>query len=192
MADLSLKPPKRASSRGLRPGRYGAGRRPSPPTRHNHGVPKSQKARNPRRSPKPQQAPVRPAAITPDAPCPCGRDASYGDCCAPFHQGRAAAPTAERLMRSRYSAFAVGDTGYLLRSWHPATRPGGLELDPAQRWTRLDILGTSGGSAFHDEGTVEFRAHYTLRGRSGSQYEHSRFVRENGAWVYVDALPEVP
>ncbi|MGD3111514.1 YchJ family protein [Streptomyces sp. YGL11-2] len=155
-------------------------------------MPKSQKARNPRRSPKPQQAPVRPAAGTPDAPCPCGRDASYGDCCAPFHQGRAAAPTAERLMRSRYSAFAVGDTGYLLRTWYSATRPGGLELDPVQRWTGLDILGTSGGSAFHDEGTVEFCAHYTLRGRSGSQYEHSRFVRENGAWVYVDALPEVP
>ncbi|GGU49057.1 UPF0225 protein [Streptomyces albospinus] len=153
---------------------------------------KSQKPRNPRRSPKPQQAPARPAAVTPDAPCPCGRAASYGDCCAPFHQGRAAAPTAERLMRSRYSAFAVGDTGYLLRSWHPATRPGSLELDAAQRWTGLDILGTSGGSAFHDEGTVEFRAHYTRRGRSGSQYEHSRFVRENGRWVYVDALPEAP
>lgn len=114
---------------------------------------------------------------------------TYGDCCAAFHRGRATAPTPERLMRSRYSAFAVGDTGYLLRTWHPTTRPAGLDLDPAQRWTGLEILGTGGGSAFHAEGTVEFRAHYTRHGRADSQYEHSRFVREDGQWVYLDAMP---
>lgn len=92
-------------------------------------------------------------------------------------------------MRSRYSAFAVGDTGYLLRTWHPTTRPGSLDLEPDRRWSGLDILGTTGGSAFHAEGTVEFRAHFTLRGHADSQYEHSRFVRENGEWVYLDALP---
>ena len=93
-------------------------------------------------------------------------------------------------MRSRYSAFAVGDTGYLLRTWHPSTRPAALDLEPAQRWTRLEILKTTGGSAFHTEGTVEFRAHYTLHGHADSQHEHSRFVREDGAWVYLDALPD--
>jgi SEC-C motif-containing protein len=92
-------------------------------------------------------------------------------------------------MRSRYSAFAVGDAAYLLRTWHPSTRPAGLDFEPAQRWTGLDVLGTTGGSAFHAEGTVEFRAHYTLRGETGSQYENSRFAREDGRWVYVDALP---
>ncbi|ARF59918.1 YchJ family metal-binding protein [Streptomyces gilvosporeus] len=127
--------------------------------------------------------------MTPASPCPCGRDATYGDCCGACHTGRAAAPTPERLMRSRYSAFAVGDAGYLLRTWHPRTRPAGLECDADQRWTGLEILGTTGGSAFHDEGTVEFRAHYTLHGRADSQYENSRFVREDGRWLYVDALP---
>ncbi len=92
-------------------------------------------------------------------------------------------------MRSRYSAFAVGDTAYLLRSWHSTTRPATLELDAAQRWTRLEILDATGGSAFHTEGTVAFRAHYTVHGHAGSQEEHSRFVREDGRWVYVDALP---
>lgn len=160
-------------------GRFGgrrACRGPPPPTRHNRGVP------------KPKNTPRRPAPVTPAAPCPCGRAATYGDCCAAFHQGRATAPTPERLMRSRYSAFAVGDTGYLLRTWHPTTRPAGLDLDPAQRWTGLEILGTSGGSAFHTEGAVEFRAHYTLHGHADSQYEHSRFVREDGRWVYLDAM----
>ncbi len=92
-------------------------------------------------------------------------------------------------MRSRYSAFAVGDTAYLLRSWHSTTRPAVLELDPAQRWTALEILAATDGSAFHTEGTVTFRAHYAVRGRTGSQEEHSRFVREDGQWVYLDALP---
>ncbi|WP_066936008.1 YchJ family protein [Streptomyces sp. NBRC 110611] len=136
-------------------------------------------------------APRRPAAVNPTAPCPCGRAEAYRDCCGACHEGRVSAPTAERLMRSRYSAFAVGDTAYLLRTWHPATRPATLDLEPAQRWTGLDILGTSGGTAFHDEGTVEFRAHYSLHGHTGSQYEHSRFVREQGEWLYVDALSGV-
>ncbi|MFE1775382.1 YchJ family protein [Streptomyces sp. NPDC059008] len=138
---------------------------------------------------RPSPAPRRPAAVTPDVPCPCGRAESYRDCCGAFHQGRATAPTAERLMRSRYSAFAVRDTGYLLRTWHPTTRPAALDLEPAQRWTGLEILGATGGTAFHAEGTVEFRAHFSLHGHADSQYEHSRFVRESGEWVYLDALP---
>ncbi|MEU8889813.1 YchJ family protein [Streptomyces sp. NPDC048442] len=120
------------------------------------------------------------------APCPCGREQSYGDCCGRFHRGDAAAPTAERLMRSRYSAFVVLDADYLLRTWHPTTRPGALDLDPGQHWTGLDILSTMNGSAFHQEGTVEFRAHFVHEGRPDSQHEVSRFVRVDGHWSYLD------
>lgn len=105
---------------------------------------------------------------TADDPCPCGWGRAYGECCGPIHEGRAAAPTAEALMRSRYSAFAVGDEPYLLRSWHPSTRPALLELDPDQRWLRLEILATEGGSAFHSEGSVEFRRTTTSRARRTS------------------------
>jgi SEC-C motif-containing protein len=101
------------------------------------------------------------------------------------HTGRTAAATAEQLMRSRYSAFAVGDAGYLLRSWHSSTRPRDLTLDRQVRWTGLDILGGTGGTAFHTEGTVEFRAHYRSGGEEGAQHEDSRFLREDGRWVYV-------
>ena len=123
---------------------------------------------------------------TADDPCPCGWGRAYGECCGPIHEGRAAAPTAEALMRSRYSAFAVGDEPYLLRSWHPSTRPALLELDPDQRWLRLEILATEGGSAFHSEGSVEFRAYYHEQGQEDVLHEHSRFVRDGGAWVYLD------
>jgi SEC-C motif-containing protein len=92
-------------------------------------------------------------------------------------------------MRSRYSAFAVGDTRYLLRSWHSSTRPLSITLDPDQVWSRLVVLESTGGGLFDQEGTVEFRALYTHRGRSEALHESSRFLREDGAWVYVAALP---
>ncbi|MGX1566959.1 YchJ family protein [Streptomyces sp. NPDC055506] len=114
--------------------------------------------------------------------CTCGRPGTYGDCCGRYHSGGSAAPTAEALMRSRYSAFVKGDAGYLLRTWHPRTRPGRLDLDPGMRWTGLEILDTGDGSAFHTTGTVTFRASY----RGGSLHERSRFERVDGAWVYVD------
>lgn len=96
-------------------------------------------------------------------------------------------------MRSRFSAFAVGDAGYLLATWHPSTRPATLELDPSTRWIRLDILGTSRGGMLDTEGTVEFRAHYrpavgSQTGAAGSQREVSRFVRESGRWYYLDGV----
>lgn len=114
--------------------------------------------------------------------CPCGLSQPYGDCCGRYHSGGAAAPSAEALMRSRYCAFVKGDAAYLLRTWHPRTRPASLELDPGMRWTGLEILGTRDGSAFHSTGVVEFRASY----RGGSLHEVSRFSRVDGAWVYVD------
>jgi SEC-C motif-containing protein len=117
--------------------------------------------------------------------CPCLSGETYDVCCGRFHAGRAEAPTAEQLMRSRYSAFAVGDAGYLRRTWHPSTRPTDMDLDPAVRWTRLDVLAVTGGGPFDTAGTVEFRAHHRLDGVSGTQHEVSRFVREDGRWLYV-------
>ncbi|WP_082801200.1 YchJ family protein [Herbidospora cretacea] len=120
--------------------------------------------------------------------CPCGSGKGYGECCGRFHAGEAAAPTAEALMRSRYSAYAKGDTAYLLTTWHSSTRPQRLDLDRKTRWTGLEILGATGGSAVHTEGTVRFRARYAERGQAGVLEEHSAFTRENGRWVYVAAL----
>jgi SEC-C motif-containing protein len=90
-------------------------------------------------------------------------------------------------MRSRYSAYAVGDGPYLLRTWHATTRPGELTLDPGVRWYRLDILGTTRGGMLDTDGTVEFRAHFTTSEGAGAQHEMSRFVRVSGDWVYLDA-----
>jgi SEC-C motif domain protein len=117
-------------------------------------------------------------------PCPCGLGDDYDACCGRLHAG-APAPTAEALMRSRYSAFAVGDSGYLLRTWHPASRPSALGLDPAITWTRLAVLQTQDGGLFDAAGTVQFRAVYVRDGKRGVLAETSRFVREDGRWSYV-------
>ncbi|MFF2329485.1 MULTISPECIES: YchJ family protein [unclassified Streptomyces] len=131
---------------------------------------------------------ARPSAITAQSPCPCGLPATYADCCGRLHAGTAAAPTCEALMRSRYTAFAVQDEAYLLRTWHPDTRPPAVDFDPGTRWVRLEILDTTDGSAFHTTGTVTFRAHCTDNGRPDSLHEKSRFVRSGGAWVYASAV----
>ncbi|MCB7136021.1 YchJ family protein [Cellulosimicrobium marinum] len=131
-----------------------------------------------------------------DARCPCGTGDTYGACCGRHHAalrgdgaGGAGAPTAEALMRSRYSAFAVGDADYLLATWHASTRPGTLDLDDDVEWRRLDVVRTEAGGPFDDAGVVEFVAHHrsrTDRTDRGRLHEVSRFVREDGRWLYVD------
>ena len=120
--------------------------------------------------------------------CPCLRGNPYAECCARFHRGEAHAPTAEALMRSRYAAFAVGEPGYLLATWHPLTRPETLELDLTVRWLRLEIDQIVQGGPFDREGTVEFTAYSRSGGVSAEQHEVSRFVRLDRRWVYLDAL----
>jgi len=88
-------------------------------------------------------------------------------------------------MRSRYSAFAVGDAGYLLRTWHPSGRPAALELEPGLRWTRLAVLEADGGGLFDATGTVRFRAIYVQDGKRGVLAETSRFIRQDGLWRYL-------
>ena len=92
-------------------------------------------------------------------------------------------------MRSRFSAFAVHDAAYLLRSWHPDTRPKRIPFDPDLiadlRWIRLEILDTTGGNLLDAEGAVEFDAHHLQGERRGVLHERSVFIRFENRWVYV-------
>ncbi|MEY4734642.1 MAG: hypothetical protein RLZZ464_2708 [Pseudomonadota bacterium] len=122
-------------------------------------------------------------------PCPCGRTTPKGQalsldaCCGLYHAGQPA-PDAERLMRSRYSAFVRGDVPYLLATWHSSQRPASLELEAGAKWLGLEIkqhrmTGT-------DSAEVEFVARFRVGGKAIRQHERSRFVREEGRWFYVD------
>lgn|SRR6476620_8209641 len=118
--------------------------------------------------------------------CPCGSGDDYVTCCGPLHSGAEAAPTALALMRSRFTAFALGDADYLLKTWHHETRPKRLTLDDEIAWRRLQIVDTVAGGPDDSEGVVEFRAQYEHDGARQILHERSRFGRVQGRWVYVD------
>ena len=120
--------------------------------------------------------------------CPCGRATARGaplplaDCCGPFLAG-AAAPTAEQLMRSRYTAYVLGRVAYVLATWHASMRPAELSLD-AHKWLGLEVRShTLSGP---DAAEVEFVARFRVGGKAVRQHERSRFVREDGRWFYLD------
>lgn len=125
------------------------------------------------------------------ARCPCLSGETYGACCGRYHHGTGGpAPTAEALMRSRYSAFAVGDAGYLLATWSPSSRPDSLDLDDDVRWQRLDILRTEAGGPFDETGVVEFVAHYRTADGRGRLHETSRFEKADKRWYYLDGTTD--
>ena len=91
-------------------------------------------------------------------------------------------------MRSRYSAYVLGDENYLLKTWHHTTRPAalGLQHDTTTKWIGLDIKATSLGSEQDEQGTVEFVARYKISGKAERLHENSRFRKEKGKWYYLD------
>jgi len=108
----------------------------------------------------------------------------YANCCGRYHAGEAA-PTAEALMRSRYSAFMMQNEAYLLSTWHPSTRPASIPFEAGTKWLGLTIKDSTMIDPDHAE--VEFVARYRVGGASAARgHERSRFVREEGRWLYVD------
>lgn len=118
--------------------------------------------------------------------CPCGNSPKYHSCCHPYIERGKLPPTAEALMRSRYSAFALGNAAYLLSTWYPSTAPKELHLDTSAVWCGLQVLATEGGQENDNTGMVEFKAQYMNQGKVGTLHEISRFVKEEGRWLYVD------
>ena len=144
----------------------------------------------------------------PSDPCPCGRLAPAGPggskgksatplafarCCGRYLAApgleASAAPDAESLMRSRYTAFVCEQADYLLATWHASTRPADLDFEPGARWLGLQVR--SHRAMGEDRAEVEFVARYRVGGRAVRLHETSRFVRRDGRWYYVDGdFPE--
>ncbi|MBW1298054.1 YchJ family protein [Aquimarina litoralis] len=122
--------------------------------------------------------------------CNCGKTDSFNACCYEIHLDIKKALTAEALMRSRYSAFVVANGDYLLKSHHSSTRPSLKEKKSIVKWAKsvqwikLEVLNTTGGLKNDIDGTVEFKAFYFENGSLQFIHEHSKFVKENGHWVY--------
>ncbi|PWV99182.1 SEC-C motif-containing protein [Hoeflea marina] len=124
-------------------------------------------------------------------PCPCGLPRDLSACCGRYLAG-AAAPTAEALMRSRYTAYATGDLDHIERTCAGPAAAGfdRAELAASQlgtEWLGLEIRAIRRGSDADSEGTVSFVARYRHAGRDGAVEETSRFVRIDGSWCYAEA-----
>ena len=120
------------------------------------------------------------------APCPCESGIKFEECCDLFISGQKMPSTALALMRSRYVAYVIHATDYLLATWHPKTRPASLRLDVNQRWLGLKIGAVESGEPSHDTGSVDFVARYKIAGKASRLHELSRFKRVGKQWYYVD------
>ena len=123
--------------------------------------------------------------------CACGSGMPYAECCETYLSGQKNAPTAEALMRSRYTAYTFNDMDYIARTWHPATCPTLHDSNPdgateKMQWLGLEIIASEAGTVQDAEGVVEFVAHYQAQGVTGKMHEVSRFRREGDAWRYLD------
>ena len=129
--------------------------------------------------------------LKPSDPCPCHSGKVYGDCCGLIIGGDQKAPTAESLMRARYTAYAIDNVDFLFASSGDAIR---AEFDAAGAhkwarnsvWTGMEVLDVQGGGIDDNEGTVEFVAHYTVKHQPFSHHERSLFKRVEGEWRFID------
>ena len=126
-----------------------------------------------------------------DEPCPCGTGTPLGECCARYITGAAAAPTAEALMRSRYTAYVLGEIDWIVASHDPAgtddvDRSSTEKWSKEARWKGLEIRSKDKGQPGDETGAVEFVATYQIGNQAVAHHEAARFKTIDGRWYYMD------
>lgn len=121
--------------------------------------------------------------------CPCKSQQEFSKCCGLYIKQDVNAPTAEALMRSRYTAYTLADVNYLKKTWAPQNCP---PLNPVElkqtRWVGLKIIAKEKGESGDDTGIVEFIAYYKApNGKVAMLRERSQFYQKDGAWFYLHA-----
>jgi len=119
------------------------------------------------------------------SPCPCDSGKLLKACCQPYLEKRQPAPTAETLMRSRYTAFVQHNEEYLRYSWHPDNLPKFIHLNIETKWLGLKIINTFEGNIEDKTGEVEFVARSKINGKASRLHENSLFTRFDNRWVYT-------
>ena len=123
--------------------------------------------------------------------CPCNSGINYGECCEPYITGAKNAPTAEGLMRSRYTAYVEHAIDYIIETCVYDEKE---KIDVRQtrnwseksKWLGLKILSTEKGGPEDTEGNVEFQAMYEKDGLRDNHHEKARFKKKDGRWFYVE------
>lgn len=129
--------------------------------------------------------------------CPCGSNVELDACCGPYLEGTKPAPTAEALMRARYSAHSLGRYQYLNDSTHPHFREDSSaeeikEWSSLMTWESLEVLHTVDGGLNDSTGEVHFSAHYSVQGMPQELREDAFFRKEDDQWYYVESNVHSP
>lgn len=123
--------------------------------------------------------------------CPCGSGEALENCCGPLLDGSKPPATAEALMRSRYTAFALGNVDYIL-STHDPEKTGDVDRAGTESWAKnsewlgFEIVSSEKGTAADDAGVIEFVARYKVKGVTIAHRERAVFRKHDGRWVFVD------
>ena len=126
-------------------------------------------------------------------PCPCGSGLALVACCGPYLAGTKSAPTAEALMRSRYTAYVKHDIDYIVETC-VKNEEEGIDIDSTKEWSEqsewlgLKIVKTEKGGAMDSEGIVEFVASFKFKGKKEDHHERSRFVKKAGTWFFETGM----
>ena len=118
--------------------------------------------------------------------CPCGSKTPFDECCAPVIDNKATANTPEELMRSRYTAYVLGESAYLLQSWDIDYRPKSITIENNIQWLYLEILDTHQNTNDEYTGYVTFAATSICDDTLVVMKEKSKFVKKSGIWFYQD------
>lgn len=127
-------------------------------------------------------------ADKPVSDCPCQSGLTFEQCCQPFITSASLPTTAEQLMCSRYTAYTLKNSEYLLRCWHPDFRPADIDFTQQHQWIGLKIIATHLGEENDSEGQVHFIARFKLNGKAHRLEENSRFKKIAGQWLYLEAV----
>ena len=129
--------------------------------------------------------------------CPCGSDQPYRECCQPFIKGERNAPTAEKLMQSRYSAYVHAEMDYIHDTTHISQRDQ-FNREESEAWSKradwhsLKIVRTEAGGPDDDRGVVEFVARYREKGKMCQHHEVAEFKKEGQKWYFLDGRSPGP
>ncbi|MDD4024862.1 MAG: YchJ family protein [Kiritimatiellae bacterium] len=123
--------------------------------------------------------------------CPCGSNLGFEACCEPYLLGKARPPTAVALMRSRYTAYAMGAVDYLFKTSGPKVRKefdgeNTKKWSDSAEWTGIEILEEQGGKEHDESAKLEFIARYSVNGTAFNHHESASFAKKNGEWIFMD------
>ncbi|MBN2617814.1 MAG: YchJ family protein [Spirochaetales bacterium] len=124
--------------------------------------------------------------------CPCGSGKELDVCCKPYISGSAKAPTAEALMRSRYTAYTLVEVDYIVKTHDSKTRDE-ISKEETKNWAEnsqwmgLDIVRVVDGQDKDSTGIVEFKAYYKQNGIKYTHHEEAQFTKKRGDWFFTDS-----